>query len=300
MKGVTIKDLLIDRITELHAIALTVTLVICDQGSTNVNLYVTMFGVNVATPYFDHGDNSILSMYDPPHQLKSVTISRKVASRLMNLKKSCFTVDESQEKVLHGWWISRKVASRLMNLKKSGFTVDESQEKWLHGWWISRKVASRLMNLKKSGFTVDESQEQWLHGWWISRKDASRLMNLKKSGFTVDEHNILWHHIRSFYDLDLSKPIRMTPRLTKNHLELCCGRIQQLSPSNRWGTVRGHGTGDWPATHHFGRESRPQETQAIKAPGSCKHERSQACAKTVCSWCVNTWSRLCKTGQFSF
>ena len=33
---------------------------------------------------------------------------------------------------------------------------------------------------------------------------------------------------------------------------LCCGRIQQRSPGNSQGTVRGHGTGDWPATHHFG------------------------------------------------
>ena len=172
------------------------------------------------------------------------------------------------------------------------------------------------MNLKKSGFTFDESQEKWLHCWWISRTVASRLMNLKKSGFTVDGHDILWQHIRPFYDLDSSKPIRIAPHLTKTHLDLlrfeplldrlhgpaasvvfvllCCGRIQQRSPGNSWGTVRGHGTGDWPATHHFGWESRPQETQPITAPGSCKHERSKACAKTVCSWCVSTWSRLWK------
>ena len=57
MKVVTIKDLLSDRITKLHAIGLTVTLVNCDQGSTKVNLLMTMFGLNVATPYFHHGDN---------------------------------------------------------------------------------------------------------------------------------------------------------------------------------------------------------------------------------------------------
>ena len=33
---------------------------------------------------------------------------------------------------------------------------------------------------------------------------------------------------------------------------LCCGRIQQRSPGNSRGTVWGHGTGDWPATRHFG------------------------------------------------
>ena len=118
MKGATMKDLLFDGITKLHAIGLTVMLVICDQGSTNVNLFETLLGVTVATPYFGHGDNRILFMYDPPHLLKSVR------------------------------------------------------------------------------------------------------NNMKKSGFTVDGHDILWQHIRSFYDLDSSKPIRMAPRLTKKHLDL--------------------------------------------------------------------------------
>ena len=43
---------------------------------------------------------------------------------------------------------------------------------------------------------------------------------LKNSGLTVGGKDVLWRHIRSFYDLDSSKPIRMAPRLTKKHLDL--------------------------------------------------------------------------------
>ena len=39
MKGATMQQLLSECITELHAIGLTVMLVICDQGATNVNLF---------------------------------------------------------------------------------------------------------------------------------------------------------------------------------------------------------------------------------------------------------------------
>ena len=44
--------------------------------------------------------------------------------------------------------------------------------------------------------------------------------NLKNHGYTIETHDINWQHINDFYEADISKPIRMAPRLSKKHIDL--------------------------------------------------------------------------------
>ena len=42
--------------------------------------------------------------------------------------------------------------------------------------------------------------------------------NMKKYGYSMRENSISWDHVHTFYEVDTSKPIRMAPKLTKNHI----------------------------------------------------------------------------------
>ena len=44
--------------------------------------------------------------------------------------------------------------------------------------------------------------------------------NMKKHGYSMGENSISWDHVQTFYEVDTSKPIRMAPKLTKNHITL--------------------------------------------------------------------------------
>ena len=36
----------------------------------------------------------------------------------------------------------------------------------------------------------------------------------------MGKNSISWDHVQTFYEVDTSKPIRMAPKLTKNHITL--------------------------------------------------------------------------------
>ena len=44
--------------------------------------------------------------------------------------------------------------------------------------------------------------------------------NFKKHGFQVDGKDVIWDHVKEFFDIDQSKPVRLAPKLTKQHIDL--------------------------------------------------------------------------------
>lgn len=84
MSGKAMKELVLQCISKVHSIGLTVMVVISDQGSNNRNLFEKQLGVTTENPYFMHNDSKIFTMYDPPHLVKNVR---------NNFKKHGFTID---------------------------------------------------------------------------------------------------------------------------------------------------------------------------------------------------------------
>ena len=70
IKADTVQGLLLDCLSQLHAIGLNVKAVISDQGSNFVSTYKSM-GVTVDEPFFKVNDKTIFVFYDPCHLLKS-------------------------------------------------------------------------------------------------------------------------------------------------------------------------------------------------------------------------------------
>ena len=72
MKGDEMKELVMECISKLKAIGLTVVVLICDQGSNNRNLFEKHLKVSIDKPYFIHDSQTIFTMYDPPHLVKNI------------------------------------------------------------------------------------------------------------------------------------------------------------------------------------------------------------------------------------
>ncbi|XP_014672353.1 PREDICTED: uncharacterized protein LOC106812871 isoform X2 [Priapulus caudatus] len=85
MSGEEMRCRLFEALELLGNIGLTVTAVISDQGSNNINLFQTKLHVTVDKPFFLHEGRKIFVIYDPPHLIKNIR---------NNLKKHGFTVDE--------------------------------------------------------------------------------------------------------------------------------------------------------------------------------------------------------------
>ncbi len=90
MTGKEMKPLIIECIERLDTIGLTVSVLVCDQGSNNQNLVQTELGVSCERPFFLHGSRKVFVFYDPPHLLKNIR---------NNLKKYGFTVGSADSKV---------------------------------------------------------------------------------------------------------------------------------------------------------------------------------------------------------
>ena len=56
LAGDKLQEYLFEGIKQLHAIGLILLIVITDQGSNNINLFITRLNVNVDRPYFMYGD----------------------------------------------------------------------------------------------------------------------------------------------------------------------------------------------------------------------------------------------------
>lgn len=84
MSGNRQHELLLQAIDQLEQIGLIVMLVICDQGSNNINMFKTRMGVTIKKPYFMFGNHKVFVLYDPPHLVKNIR---------NNLKKNGFLVD---------------------------------------------------------------------------------------------------------------------------------------------------------------------------------------------------------------
>ncbi len=85
MSGSLIKSHVLDCLTKLDNIGLVVTIIVCDQGSNNRNLFEKQLGITVEEPYFLHNNREVFCMYDPPHLLKNIR---------NNLKKHGFVVED--------------------------------------------------------------------------------------------------------------------------------------------------------------------------------------------------------------
>ena len=83
-KGDSLQYLTRQAIDKLSSIGLRVRVVICDQGSNNRNHLETQEGISVDRPYFNHNNDSIYVMYDPPHLLKNIRNNLKKHGFLHN------------------------------------------------------------------------------------------------------------------------------------------------------------------------------------------------------------------------
>ena len=84
LNGSLTTQLLKQCIDKLHAIGLTVVIVICDQGSNNQNMFTSQLGMTTKRPFFVYKGHIIYAMYGPPHLIKNVR---------NNLKKHGLMVD---------------------------------------------------------------------------------------------------------------------------------------------------------------------------------------------------------------
>ena len=85
MSSSLMKSHVLDCLTKLDNIGLVVTVIVCDQGSNNRNLFEKQLGITVEEPYFLHNNREVFCMYDPPHLLKNIR---------NNLKKHGFVVKD--------------------------------------------------------------------------------------------------------------------------------------------------------------------------------------------------------------
>lgn len=83
VSGKTLKDLTLSCVTKLQDIGLHVVLLICDQGSNNMQM-IKKLGVSAENPFFMHNDKKVFVTHDPPHLIKNIR---------NNFKKSGFIVD---------------------------------------------------------------------------------------------------------------------------------------------------------------------------------------------------------------
>ena len=72
MSGEKMHSLIIECITKLKEVGITVVLLVADQGSNNRNLFQKHLNVTNDQPYFFHDEQKVFTMYDPPHLIKSV------------------------------------------------------------------------------------------------------------------------------------------------------------------------------------------------------------------------------------
>ena len=79
-----LKMLIVEAVTQCKSVGLTPILLLCDQGSNNRSCLETLLNVTVEQPYFRHGDDTVIVMYDPPHLVKNIR---------NNLKNNGFVVD---------------------------------------------------------------------------------------------------------------------------------------------------------------------------------------------------------------
>lgn len=86
VKASVMKDLLFIVMDKLHAIGLTVIIVISDQGSNNISLFETQLGVTSDRPYFHFQNHRVFFMYDPPHLIKSIRNNLKNHGFVVNGK----------------------------------------------------------------------------------------------------------------------------------------------------------------------------------------------------------------------
>lgn len=71
MAATILKDRLLELITLLQGIGLTVVATVCDQGTNNRSMYRAL-GVSQDSPVFTVGDQQVVAIYDSPHLLKNI------------------------------------------------------------------------------------------------------------------------------------------------------------------------------------------------------------------------------------
>ena len=86
MKAATLSILLLQCLGKMKQIGLEVKVVICDQGSNNMQL-LRQLGVTVEKPYFMYNSTKVYAMPDPPHLLKNIR---------NNLKTSGYSVGDDE------------------------------------------------------------------------------------------------------------------------------------------------------------------------------------------------------------
>jgi hypothetical protein len=86
MGGKEMEELVRICITKLHAIGLTVILLVSDQGSNNQHLFQSVLGITAEKPFFYHDTTKVFVMYDPPHLLKNIR---------NNFKKHGYTIHDN-------------------------------------------------------------------------------------------------------------------------------------------------------------------------------------------------------------
>ena len=69
--AVKLKSLVVSAVEQLSNIGLNVCVIMCDQGSTNQQLF-RLFNVTVEKPFAQENSKQVVFMFDPPHLFKSM------------------------------------------------------------------------------------------------------------------------------------------------------------------------------------------------------------------------------------
>jgi len=82
-------SLVVTAVKKLSAVDLDVRVVICDQGSTNQQMF-RLLGVTAEKPFAELQGKQVIFMYDPPHLMKSLRNNLVKHDFLVNGNKICW------------------------------------------------------------------------------------------------------------------------------------------------------------------------------------------------------------------